>query len=286
MFPLLKAMAANVIGRFTQLERQGLIREVQMNDVQVQLPDGVIGTQNLNGCTAIAVLGRAIILAHIVPLPPHPLGASPNRKVEAGEGDDHFTRCLDAVRRLYDHNRELFPSRTTAWGIFGRYRGVVGMPEKLQIATQQFHKMGLPSRPAFYDVQPSDSPRRPGAGTVIGVAKDGMTYLYVEDEIKHSVNFNVAVNATPASVTSRQQGPAKYVMPSGSRAPDCVGNPRQLDQIACSTQERQFNQLRTECIERLATLVQAKMRLGTCWHIMQPAPSNAGSLKNPGVSCY
>jgi hypothetical protein len=80
-----------------------------------------IGTRNLNPCTGLVTLGdKAIILAHVVPLLPHPLGASPQRVIQPGEGEAHFISILNEVQRLYNDHKSSFPDRTTSWAIFGR----------------------------------------------------------------------------------------------------------------------------------------------------------------------
>lgn len=197
-------MAASRTNRFRQLQQAGQLLEVKMDTAAILLPGNLnsIGTQNLNGCTGIAVLGQALILAHIAPLPPHPLGTSSNRVIGADEGDKHFERLVDEVKSLFESNKRLFPARTTAWGIFGRFRGDVAMPEKVKIAEQRFSKLGLPLKPAFYDVQIASLRADPAAGTVIGLIREGKSYLFVEDKLLHTVDFSIETAAPPRASES------------------------------------------------------------------------------------
>lgn len=204
-------MATSRKNRFQQLQDIGQLVEVKMDSAAILLPGKpiAIGTQNLNGYTGIAVLGRAIILAHIAPLPPHLLGASSSREIHPDEGDKHFERLVDAVQTLHKNNSSLFPAQTSVWGNFGRFRDEVAMPDKVEIAKQRFSKLGLPMKPAFYDVQAA-SLHASSAGTVVGFIKDGKTHLLVEDKPVHAIDFSVEtrVPALASASSSRRANPA------------------------------------------------------------------------------
>lgn len=94
----------------------GRLLVVQMDQANI-LFKGVsselaIGTQGLNGCTAIVVCGReAIILAHVSPYPsgsPDILRASHN----------HHAAYLDFISSAVRESPGRFSSQTVAWGIF------------------------------------------------------------------------------------------------------------------------------------------------------------------------
>ncbi|KAK5722192.1 hypothetical protein LTS12_027574, partial [Elasticomyces elasticus] len=181
------------MNRVVQLKNAGQLLEVEMDEAKILLPGGglaAIGTRDLNACSGIAILGRAMILAHIAPLPPHDLGASQQREIEPGEGEAHFESLLLEVQTLYNTHISHFPNRTTTWAIFGTFEGEIAMPGKLEIARQRFHAMGLPMRSALYTIGKASERTNPAAGTVLGVLQSGITYLYVEDQLKDSINFN------------------------------------------------------------------------------------------------
>ncbi|KAK1050694.1 hypothetical protein LTR74_016975 [Friedmanniomyces endolithicus] len=174
-------MATN---RYVQLKNAGQLMEVEMETAKILLPGGAIaiGTKDLNACSGIAILGEAIILAHIAPLPPHPLGTSQQRLIVQGEGEAHFETVMNMVQELYNTHKSRFPSQSTSWAIFGRFEGKIAMPEKLAIAKRRFQIMGLPMKFAQYDIAKASERTNPAVGTVIGVLQNRKTYLYVEDQ--------------------------------------------------------------------------------------------------------
>ncbi|KAK1082678.1 hypothetical protein LTR48_006828 [Friedmanniomyces endolithicus] len=192
--------------KFTALSTAGKLLEVNMNDVGILLPqDRVrtsIGTQRLNGCTAIVVLGQAIIIAHIAPLPP---GSSTTRPPSVTAGDRHFNQMMDDVQTLLMINRAYFPPRTTAWGIFGKFEGS-SMKEKEDITTQRFAALGLTSRHIYYNVQLAQTRTKAAAGEVAVVRNDQVAALYVEDEVKMTVDFTKGVTQAPAVASSSASG--------------------------------------------------------------------------------
>lgn len=203
--------------RYEQLKRAGKLLEVEMDKADILLPDGpvAIGTKNLNSCSGLVILGEsAIILAHIAPLPPHPQGASPQRIVRPDEGENHFRGILNDVQGLYNNHKSRFPSQATSWAIFGKFEGAVAMPEKLEIARQTFYSWGLPMKCALYNIEKASNRTNPAAGTVIGVMQDRKTYLYVEDKLQDSINFNQEAPTTSAASSS--SNPLTVTPASGS----------------------------------------------------------------------
>nr|POF16694.1 hypothetical protein CFP56_71335 [Quercus suber] len=155
-------------------------------------------------------LGRAIILAHISPVPTHAsYRLDPRRVILPDEGDNHFNNLLDSIQQLYNVNRAYFPARSTGWGVFGRYQSIndhgqaeiTWMSEKLDILRQRLSSLGLSTSPIFYDVKRAQERSDPAAGTVIGIIMNGKTYLYVEDVVRHSFDFGSA-SATATANTS------------------------------------------------------------------------------------
>jgi len=84
-------MATTNESQFDQLAKKNDILEVGMDQVDILSPGqrSAIGTQNLNACICLTIVGKAIILSHIGPLLPHRQGASSARPVGKTEGKDH-----------------------------------------------------------------------------------------------------------------------------------------------------------------------------------------------------
>lgn len=210
--------------RFHQLRRAGKLLEVLMNDALILLPGSAvaaIGTQNLNGCTAIVVLGRAIILGHIAPLPPVPEGSSAKRAVRPDEGDAHFHKLMDKIRDLYTGHRSHFPDQTTAWGIFGLLDGRT-MREKEAIAIQRFGAMGLPHKHIYYEVQKASLRTNPAAGQAFGILSEASSWLYVEDKPIKRTDFSVPKTVTPASAASSSV--EQRALPTSTAIPSTSSN--------------------------------------------------------------
>ncbi len=193
-----------------------------MNDALILLPGSggaAIGTQNLNGCTAIVVLGRAIILGHVAPLPPVPEGSSGKRVVRPDEGDNHFHNLMDKIRDLYTRHQSHFPDQTTAWGIFGLLDGRT-MREKEAIAIQRFGAMGLPHKHIYYEVQQASLRANPAAGQAFGLLSEGSSWLYIEDKPIKKTDFSTPPTATPSSAASssveQSVRPTSTAIPSSS----------------------------------------------------------------------
>lgn len=199
-----------------------------------------IGTKDLNACSGIAFLGEAIILAHIAPLPPHPLGASKQRSIAPGEGEAHFERLLNVVQELYNRHRPSFSSQTTSWAIFGSFEGMVVTPEKLAIATQRFQTWGLPMRFAQYDIAKASERTNPVAGTVIGVLQNRKTYLYVEDQLKDSIDFNDRTDPTGALRSATTLSPVQSQPVHTSASASTSAHPPALGLWTYTHQQSQF----------------------------------------------
>ncbi|TKA57849.1 hypothetical protein B0A55_13472, partial [Friedmanniomyces simplex] len=112
------------------------------------------------------------------------------RPIVPGEGEAHFESVLHVVQELYNRHKSQYPSQTTSWAIFGRFEGTTAMPEKLAIAKRRFQAMGLPMKFAQYDIAKASERINPAAGTVVGVLQNRKRYLYVEDQVRDSINFN------------------------------------------------------------------------------------------------
>ncbi|KAF2214447.1 hypothetical protein CERZMDRAFT_110751 [Cercospora zeae-maydis SCOH1-5] len=95
---------------FNRLKGDSRFIHVDINEEAILLPDSgksAIGTENLNGCSSIVVLGTAIILSHVAPSQP-----------EVAAGPEHHEKALARIDKLFEQHRDLFPA-TTVWGIYG-----------------------------------------------------------------------------------------------------------------------------------------------------------------------
>ncbi|KAK1091530.1 hypothetical protein LTR48_006114 [Friedmanniomyces endolithicus] len=87
---------------FAKLDDEEQILTVGMNEVAILEPDDdyvAIGTQNLNGCSGVVVMGRGIIMAHISP---YPTARSDNGNSDGRAGMRHFAELLAEVRDLHN----------------------------------------------------------------------------------------------------------------------------------------------------------------------------------------
>ncbi|KAK6442247.1 hypothetical protein LTR95_001522 [Oleoguttula sp. CCFEE 5521] len=159
-----------------------------------------IGTKGLNGCTCVVILGTAIILAHISPLPGSYDQWAGSDKDTTKASREHHDSALRNIARLVGNNAAHFPSSTTAWGIFsqspeGPMRSVIA-----QVQTQ-LHLMGYGMRPAFYqEIAPKDA--TPPKGEVVSLHRYGVAELYLESRRL----WPTPVSSAPSSST--QSGPS------------------------------------------------------------------------------
>ncbi|KAI7205978.1 hypothetical protein KC343_g7726 [Hortaea werneckii] len=144
--------------------------EVGMNDLQILLPGlgkKAIGTRNLNGCTAVAILGDALLVAHISP-----------RADPRSPGEDHLKRHLASISSLYTRYRNYFPEHTTTWTFFGT---LGGSPMQHVVNEVQAHlkRDGLHAKPNFYPVAPATT-KGLAAGEMIAAIRPKAVELYFE----------------------------------------------------------------------------------------------------------
>ncbi|KAF2209131.1 hypothetical protein CERZMDRAFT_87110 [Cercospora zeae-maydis SCOH1-5] len=157
---------------FNRLEGSDQFIEVGMNEVDILLPESrkvAIRTQNLNECTSIVVLGRATILAHV-----SPMSTSGTKSAE-----EHHKERLTAIDDMYAKHRGLFPSDTTTWGVFAKYKGEP-MDHIVTQVNNHLSQKGLPVQPAFYNVAKAHTRAAP-AGQLVAIVGQHSTELYLED---------------------------------------------------------------------------------------------------------
>ncbi|KAK0928934.1 hypothetical protein LTR29_017230 [Friedmanniomyces endolithicus] len=172
---------------FARLDDEEQILTVGMNEVAILEPDDdyvAIGTQNLNGCSGVVVMGRGIIMAHISP---YPTGRSDNGNSDGRAGMRHFAELLAEVRDLHNQHSTLFSDDAVGWGIFARFEGEVPLEHHMDLATRMFSAMGLPQQPAFYDVhipRRDDSPPAKGTAVALRGTRTREPQLFVEDVLQ------------------------------------------------------------------------------------------------------
>jgi hypothetical protein len=139
-----------------------------MNDLGILLPGSgktAIGTQDLNGCTAIVILGDAILVAHISP-PTDPWPA----------GQDHLERHMSGITNFLTRHRNYFPEHTTTWGFFGAIDGNP-TPGVVETVTTHLSRDGLLVQPRIYKAAPGGS-RGLAAGELIAAFRSNAIELY------------------------------------------------------------------------------------------------------------
>lgn len=167
---------------YNHLVPRQCLKEVGVDDVAILLPNSpqiAIGTQQLNGCTCVIILGKAIVLAHISPLP----GSSQswedhsvdNRKTAAMA---HHNDFMDRVQTLVNENMDHFPPSTTLWGVFCYGAdGIVDFTK--EIVQSRLERMGYRVKTANYQEIPSEGVVHP-KGQIVALRKKDVSELYVE----------------------------------------------------------------------------------------------------------
>ena len=149
------------------------VRFTQFSAVQA------VGTQNLNGCTAVAVVSNfGTILAHIPPLPfptPNPDAGIQNLRARMAE-----------VVTLYQHYQNLFPPGAASLVVMAIFGGQIALPDHIHETRQILSQYNLTPKFSVYEVTQGGHPG-PAAGTVFIDARQGQPVVYVEDR---QVNLN------------------------------------------------------------------------------------------------
>lgn len=148
-----------------------------MNQVQFTafIPNSIraIGTRNLNGCTAVAVVSPlGAILAHIPPLPystQDPNAGLQNVQAKMGE-----------VVFLYQQNQAFFPPGRSSLIVGAIFGDAVALPDHLNCIRGLLAQNGLTPSLALYEVT-GGGHLDAAKGTVFIDARQGSPFVYVED---------------------------------------------------------------------------------------------------------
>ncbi|KAJ9386284.1 hypothetical protein DTO063F5_3798 [Paecilomyces variotii] len=153
--------------------------EVGMNEVQFLpfTPSGIraIGTQNLNGCTAVAIVSPfGAILAHIPPIP-YPT-TDPN------VGIANLQAKMATVLSYYDQHPTIFPPGSTSLVAGATIEGEIALEHHIIYIRQTLVQRQLTQHFAIYTVTLGGH-GTPAQGTVFIDARQGQgtPQVYVED---------------------------------------------------------------------------------------------------------
>lgn len=168
--------------------------EVGINDLQILLPGSrkiAIGTRNLNGCTAVAILGDALLVAHISP-----------RADPRSPGEDHLKRHLDSITSLYTRYQKYFPKHTTTWAFFGT---LGGSPIQNVVKTVQTHlnRDGLRVQPKSYQVAPANTKGLSAGETIAAIRTDAIELYFEKSLIEKKPLLTVQSAAGPSTAAVR-----------------------------------------------------------------------------------
>lgn len=196
---------------FNRLKGDARFINVDMNAEAILLPDSgqsAIGTENLNGCSSIVVLGTGIILSHVAPSQPG-----------VATSEVHYEKALARIDALIEKHRDLFPRATTVWGIFGKLQGEA-MQHIVQQVNDHFTKKRITTQQAFYEVAEPSARKTPGAGQIVVNVGETGTSVFLENrllEIKGQPRRKTApVASTSHTLPSTVSAPARNSGPSGS----------------------------------------------------------------------
>ncbi|KAI5357856.1 hypothetical protein Slin15195_G037280 [Septoria linicola] len=157
---------------FDRLKGTPSLISVRMNEEDILLPNSrkaAIGTENLNGCTAIVVFGNAIILSHISPSDP-----------PRNDSRNHHVQALGKIDQLLDEHPGMFPPATTVWGIYGTIDGEA-MEHVVAQVDLHFSRRGFGVAKDYYEVAEPTIRQTPAAGQLLVHVNTEGTRVYLEN---------------------------------------------------------------------------------------------------------
>jgi hypothetical protein len=130
---------------------------VKMNEVQVLRPTNeqfAIGTQDLNWCTAMVIHGhgRAILMAHIAPLPASPGMSNVRKDWQPNTSTNFYAQWLATIKSQIQADQTLFPPVSTSCGVFSRNEEGP-LHDVIAQVRSSLAGMGYPMQPTYDDVQ-------------------------------------------------------------------------------------------------------------------------------------
>lgn len=145
-----------------------------------------IGIQDLNGCSALVVLGtgkdNGIVMAHIGPRPQpgvnsgsssagSPRSTRSPTPAPVTSGEKLFMKKFRQLTATIFEQRALF-SLPLAWSVLGSFEGDVPLSHLQQRAKDALATLKIPATEITYEVLRKDAARRLGKGTVVAVRID------------------------------------------------------------------------------------------------------------------
>ncbi|KAL9101391.1 MAG: hypothetical protein Q9163_003349 [Psora crenata] len=137
-----------------------------------------LGTENLNSCTAIAIISKnAAILGHFSPRP-----SSTN--VNTATGDAHIKVKLQELSALLSQHLSEFTQKPASASVvaYAVYIGVTALQSQKELIESQLKAWKMPFRSIPYQVLDKDQPRAPAKGTILIALGDNGPTVYVEDK--------------------------------------------------------------------------------------------------------
>lgn len=142
--------------------------------VPFQGPIRAVGTQNLNGCTAVAIISNyGAILAHIPPLP----YVTTNPHV----GMQNLQARVAEMMAAYQQHVDYFPAAASSLVVGAFFGGQAALPHHLEHIRVSLTQRGLIPRLRLYQVTAGGHPT-PAQGTVFIDARWGPPVVYVENQ--------------------------------------------------------------------------------------------------------
>lgn len=212
---------------YERLARRGQLIEVEMDDLQILEPSDdeiAIGTRDLNGCSALVIVDKGVILAHIAPM------SREDRDRQAASGLPHFQSMARRAVNLMRQHEKLFSEDTTTWGIFARLGADVPLSHYADWASALFAHLGFRMQPAYYDVNPRDGRERqlPKGSVVVIKQNEAPAMLYLEDLVQQPSPQQI-----PAAAVSRTQ--ASTAKPSRASAANAVTSTQSRQAVHTAT---------------------------------------------------
>lgn len=187
---------------------KGRLRLVSMNEVKYLRFESkskmCLGTENLNSCTAIAIISKdAAILGHFSPRP-----SSAN--VNTATGDAHIKAKLQELRALLAQHLSEFTQKPASASVvaYAVYMGATALQSQKELIESQLKAWKMPFRSVPYQVLDKNQARGTAKGTVLIALGDNGPTVYVEDKSMLSMKAT-ASSSTGSSAAESSKSASK-----------------------------------------------------------------------------
>lgn len=197
-----------MVSLYERLERNDQLLEVNMDGVQILEPDNdeiAIGTKDLNGCSALVIIDKGVIMAHIAPMSPK------NQEAQASSGFPHFMAQARAAVTSMKNHEALFEENTTTWGIFARLGSDIPLDHYAAWVRKLFEHLGSTMNLASYDVNSTDRRERhlPTGSVFVIKKEDRRPRLFLEDQEKTPTAPRIQSVAGPSTQVTAGSAPVQ-----------------------------------------------------------------------------